>query len=183
MKTTPTGIAGVVLVESDRRVDQRGSFSRLFCAQSLRAIVGARTILQINQSRTEEVGAVRGLHYQAAPHAEMKLVRCVAGRVWDVAVDLRRGSPTFLQWHSEELSRENARMLVVPEGCAHGFQVLDKHSELLYLHTAYYAPESESGIQPADPMLAIRWPLPITSLSDRDRSHKLLTPDFRGLPL
>ena len=111
----------------------------------------------------------------------MKLVRCLKGRVWDVAVDLRGGSPTFLQWHAEELSPENARMMVIPEGCAHGFQVLESDSELLYLHTAIYAPESEGGVPYDDPCLSISWPLPVADLSERDRRHPPINPEFIGI--
>jgi dTDP-4-dehydrorhamnose 3,5-epimerase len=113
----------------------------------------------------------------------MKFVRCLRGRVWDVALDLREGSRTFLRWHAEELSPENTRMLVIPEGCAHGFQVLAADSELLYLHTAFYDPASEGGIRPDDPALAIPWPLAITDTSARDRGHALLESSFKGLSL
>jgi dTDP-4-dehydrorhamnose 3,5-epimerase len=121
------------------------------------------------------------MHFQNPPHAEMKLVRCLKGRVWDVAVDLRSGSPTFLRWHAEELAPEGARMLVIPEGCAHGFQALEPESELLYLHTAFYAPEAEGGVSYADPRLAITWPLPVSDLSPRDRSQPPIDHDFRGI--
>jgi dTDP-4-dehydrorhamnose 3,5-epimerase len=144
-------------------------------------VVGRRPIVQINHSCTTRVGAIRGLHFQYPPHAEMKLVRCLRGRVWDVAVDLRTGSPTFLRWHAEELSPRNARMLVIPEGCAHGFQVLDPDSELLYLHTASYAPPFDGGVRFDDPRLDIDWPLPLTDLSERDRCHAFLKADFSGL--
>src|SRR5207237_2682794 len=117
-----------------------------FCAVELADILGSRNIVQINLSSTRQAGAVRGLHFQRSPHAEMKLIRCLRGSVWDVAVDLRRGSPTFLKWHAEELDSNNARMMVVPEGCAHGFQTLVGDCELLYLHTASYALESEAGV-------------------------------------
>jgi dTDP-4-dehydrorhamnose 3,5-epimerase len=113
----------------------------------------------------------------------MKFVRCLRGRVWDVAVDLRAGSPTFLQWHAVELDPGTARMLVIPEGCAHGFQALEADSELLYLHTAAYAPEAEGGIRYDDPRLDIAWPKPASDLSERDRRHPLLTHDFAGLHL
>lgn len=176
-----TLIEGVKVVDSRAFADDRGAFVRLFCADELMSLIGPRQIVQINQSRTDTPGAVRGLHYQRPPHAEMKLVRCLKGRIWDVAVDLRAGSPTWLRWHAEELSADNHRMLVIPEGCAHGFQVLEEASELLYLHTAFYAPDSEGGIQPTDPMLAIQWPLPVRDLSARDQSHPLLTPGFQGI--
>lgn len=181
MKINPTSIAGVMVVETEPYADHRGAFARLFCSKALREIVGSRPIVQVNHSRTNTVGAVRGLHYQHPPDAEMKLVRCLRGKVWDVAVDLRAGLPTLLQWHAEELSAENGRMLVIPEGCAHGFQVLEENSELLYLHTAFYTPASEGGIQPTDSKLAIGWPLPVQDLSDRDRTHPLLPTEFRGL--
>jgi len=182
MKINRTAIAGIVVVEdSEACTDHRGAFARLFCSGALEEIVGSRQIVQVNHSRTQTIGAVRGLHYQRPPHAEMKLVRCLKGRIWDVAVDLRAGSSTFLRWHAEELSAENSRMLVLPEGCAHGFQVLEEGSELLYLHTAFYTPASEGGIQPTDPKLAIGWPLPIKDLSDRDRTHPLVTNEFVGL--
>ena len=136
--------------------------------------------MQINHSRTAAVGTVRGMHFQNPPHAEMKLVRCLKGRVWDVAVDLRAGSPTFLRWHAEVLAADNARMLVVPEGCAHGFQVLEPESELLYLHTANYAPEAEGGVFCEDPRLGIAWPLPVEGLSRRDLSFAPIATNFTG---
>jgi dTDP-4-dehydrorhamnose 3,5-epimerase len=176
-----TRIAGVFVVRTEFVRDHRGQFGRLFCRDELSAILGAREIIQINASRTSMRGAVRGLHYQRAPHAEMKLVRCVRGRVWDVAVDLRAGSETFLQWHAEELSADSGKMLVVPEGCAHGFQVLDAESEMLYLHTARYEPSSEGGVKFDDPRLGIAWPLSVCDLSARDSQHPALVSDFSGL--
>ena len=181
MKISQTPISGLMVVETESRSDQRGTFTRLYCQNELQEIIGSRKIVQINHSSTHTIGAVRGLHYQQAPHAEMKLVRCIEGKVWDVAVDLRVGSPTFLSWHAEELSKSNKRMMVIPEGCAHGFQVMEEDSELLYLHTAIYAPSLEGGVQAMDPKLAIHWPLPVQDLSDRDRNQSLLTSDFSGL--
>jgi len=181
MKIIPTRIAGLFVLEATPFEDNRGSFARLFCSQELREIVATRAIAQINLSRTRAVGAVRGLHYQRSPHAEMKFVHCIKGRVWDLALDLRSGSETYLQWHGEELSPLNRRTMVIPEGCAHGFQVLDPDSELLYLHTASYEASAEGGVQPTDPMLNIPWPLPVADLSTRDRSHPLLSSAFPGL--
>lgn len=181
MLIRPAPLAGVMVVEITRVADERGAFTRCYCERELKEIIGARRIVQINHSRTRATGAVRGMHYQRPPHAEMKLVRCLAGRVWDVTVDLRAGSPTFLHWHAEELSAGNARMLVIPEGCAHGFQALEEDSAMLYLHTEFYAPESEGGIRIDDPNLGIPWPLPLTDISQRDRSHPLLTRDFAGV--
>jgi dTDP-4-dehydrorhamnose 3,5-epimerase len=176
-----TAVRGVVVIEMNPFTDNRGAFTRLFCAAELEDVIGARRIVQINHSRTNAVAAVRGLHYQRPPHAEMKLITCLNGRVWDIALDLRAGSRTFLQWHAEELTPSNSRMIVIPEGCAHGFQVLEPGSELLYFHTAFYNSESEGGVRPTDPRLEIPWPLSISDLSQRDRNHPLLTDDFVGL--
>jgi dTDP-4-dehydrorhamnose 3,5-epimerase len=183
MNILQTSLYDVMIVETTAFCDERGLFARLYCENELADIIGQRRIVQINHSRTHAVGAVRGLHYQHPPHAEMKLVRCLKGRVWDVAVDLRANSPTFLQWHAEELAPDNARMLVIPEGCAHGFQVLEADSELLYLHTAAYQPEAEGGVAYNDPALNIDWPLPITELSQRDRHRAFIGTDFLGICL
>ncbi len=183
VKLAATPIDGVAVVETARFMDHRGAFARLFCEDALAGLLGERRIVQINHSRTVQVGAVRGMHFQHAPHAEMKMVRCLKGRVFDVAVDLRAASATFLQWHAVELSEENARMLVIPEGCAHGFQVLEPDSELLYLHTAAYAPAAEGGVRHDDPELAITWPRAATDLSERDRRHPLIDKAFCGVEL
>lgn len=183
MKVSPTGISGLVVVETSPRVDHRGAFERLFCERELSTLIGARRIAQINRSVTLQKGSVRGMHFQLPPHAEMKLIRCLKGRVWDVAVDLRAGSATFLRWHAEELSHENRRMMVIPEGFAHGFQTLEPGSELLYLHTVPYAPQSEDGIRFNDPALGISWPLSVVELSERDRQHPAIPLDFKGIQL
>lgn len=181
MEIHPTIIAGVVMVETAFLFDHRGGFARFFCERELMPVLGERRIVQINYSRTSVVGTVRGMHYQCPPHAEMKLIRCLRGRVWDVAVDLRAGSPTFLMWHAEELVPSNARMLVIPEGCAHGFQALEPDSELLYLHTTFFEPSSEGGVRYDDPQLAISWPLAVVGLSQRDQNHRPLESTFNGI--
>jgi len=181
MNIMATPIDGVMVIETTRTTDERGSFARLFCEDELASVIGKRRIVQINHSCTSSVGAVRGMHYQSAPYAEMKMVRCLKGKVWDVAVDLRRDSPTFLHWHAQELTPDNGVMMVIPEGVAHGFQVIASDSELLYLHTAAYTPEAEGGIRYDDPAIGIDWPLPVEDLSERDRHHALLTRDFKGL--
>ena len=183
MNILPTPIDGVFVIEHAPFHDSRGAFARLFCQNALSQILSSRQIVQINHSRTTSVGAVRGMHFQYSPHGEMKLIRCVKGEVWDVVVDLRANSKTFLQWHAEVLSPRNARMFVIPEGCAHGFQVLQADSELLYLHTAFYEPSAEGGVRFDDPRVNISWPLPVTDLSSRDKSHGLLPTDFVGLTL
>lgn len=177
----PGAIEGVRLAFSHERRDDRGAFARLFDAALLRDAQGDRPIVQVNRSMTRLPGTIRGLHYQSAPALEAKWVRCLRGRVFDVAVDLRRGSPTFLQHFAAELSAEAGNALFIPEGCAHGFQVIEPDSELLYLHTAPYAPEHEGGVRHDDPRLGIAWPLPVAGLSDRDRAFPLIAPDFEGL--
>jgi len=183
MNLVETIIPGVWVIESTAFQDNRGAFSRLFCSRDLQAIVGPRTIVQINHSLTHGVGAVRGLHFQNPPHAEMKIVRCLKGRVFDVAVDLRQGSPTFLKWTAVELTPENRFAFVIPEGCAHGFQVLEEDSELLYLHTAFYTPDAEGAVRFDDPRIGVNWPLTPTDLSARDLSHPHLKEDFKGIVL
>ena len=183
MNFLPTPIPGVFVVETSVVRDHRGKFYRAYCDQQLSEVYSGRSIRQINVSRTESPGAIRGLHLQLPPQAEMKGVRCLRGRVWDVAVDLRAQSPTFLGWYAHELSAQNNSMLVIPEGCAHGFQVLEEGSELLYLHTAAYSKDSEVGVRHDDPRLGISWPLPVCDLSDRDRNHPLLADDFSGFRL
>ena len=178
---TPLAIPGVVAVQRQRIGDARGSLSRVFCAGELAAAGWTWPVAQINHTHTVRAGTVRGMHYQRPPHAEAKLVTCLRGRVWDVAVDLRAGSPTFLHWCAQELSAENLTALLIPLGCAHGFQALTDDAELLYLHSAAYAPQAEGGLRPTDPRLGIAWPLPISELSARDAGHALLGASFTGL--
>jgi len=181
MKLMPTRIEGLFVAETDWMSDDRGAFSRLFCEHELAGAIGSRKIVQINRSLTISSGTVRGMHYQHPPHAETKLVRCTKGRILDVAIDIRAGSPTLLQWHAEELSPQNARMSIIPEGFAHGFQALEHDSELLYLHTNFYRPEAEGGVLCSDPQLAIPWPLPVANLCDRDQGYPILPRDFCGI--
>lgn len=182
MNLTPTFIEGLFIAGTEPVSDARGSFSRFFCARDLEPVLGARKIAQINQSETQKAGAVRGLHFQFPPHAEMKMVRCTHGRVYDVAVDVRQGSKTFLRHFAMELSADNGRMLVIPEGFAHGFQVLEPGSRMLYLHTAFYHKPAEGGLRCDDPALGIDWPLPVADLSPRDCEHPLIGADFKGVP-
>lgn len=181
LKIEETGIAGAVVISSTRRGDERGSFARWFCEEELATVWGDHRIMQANNSVTAEPGSVRGMHFQHAPHAEKKLIRCLAGRVFDVVLDLRAASPTFLQWRAVELAAGDDRAILIPEGCAHGFQALETDSSLLYLHTAMYAPQAEGGVRHDDPRAAIAWPLPPRNLSLRDLQHPLLPPDFDGI--
>lgn len=183
MNILQSSINGLTVVETTPFEDERGAFARLYCEQELRDLIGSRRIQQINYSRTARVGAVRGLHYQSYPHAEMKLVRCIKGGVWDVAVDLRFQSPTFLKWYAEELTPTNNRMMVIPEGFAHGFQVLKPDSEIIYIHTAFYSPNSEGGMRHDDPMIGIEWPITVTDLSKRDAEQPFIDSNFQGVYL
>lgn len=179
----PTTIADLVVIERNIAADSRGYFERIFCSTDLAEYFGSRMVAQINHTLTRGAGTIRGMHFQYPPHSEVKLVSCLQGRVFDVAVDLRRGSPTFLQWHAEVLSSENHRMLIIPEGFAHGFQTLTDDCELLYLHTAAYQVDAEGGVDALDPLLAIKWPLAPVERSERDRAHPPLTPSFVGIPV
>ena len=183
MQITQTSIVDLFVVKTTPIKDDRGAFTRFHCDKELASIIGNRHIVQINHSCTRSTGTVRGMHYQRAPHAEMKIVRCLRGRVWDVAIDLRQGSKTFLQWYAQELSPDNALMMVIPEGCAHGFQVLEADSELLYFHTAAYNPSVEGGVRYDDPSIGITWHLPVTELSFKDRQHQYIDHSFQGLKI
>lgn len=172
-----TPIRGVCELRSQIFVDSRGSFLNAFRAEG-ESFIGSwekRGIAQVNLSCSEVVGTIRGLHLQVAPHSEAKLVRCLKGRVWDVAVDLRGDSTTFSKWQAVELSPQRGNALLIPEGCAHGFQVLEPHSELLYLHSGAWVPEAESGVRWDDPQLAITWPSSPTELSERDLNLPFLS--------
>ena len=181
LESDDTPIAGLKRVRRIRLEDQRGFLARLFCADELCDVGWDAPVAQINHTRTLKRGSVRGLHFQRSPKAEKKLVHCLRGEVWDVAVDLRRGSPTFLRWHAERLSAENGVALLIPEGFAHGFQTLADDVEMLYVHSVAYSAADEGGVHPSDARLAIDWPLPIEQLSLRDDGHAPLAPDFQGL--
>lgn len=161
--------------------DSRGFLSRFFCAESFHAFSFDKGINQINHTLTQNKGTIRGMHYQNSPHAEMKLVSCLQGEVFDVAVDLRKDSPTFLQWYAEILSADNHKSLLIPEGFAHGFQTLTHNCELLYLHSAPYVKEAEGALNAMDSTLAIDWPVPASEMSERDRSHPMIEISFKGI--
>lgn len=175
-----TPLPDLILVQRKVIEDQRGFLSRFFCADEFREAGMSKPVVQINHTLTRVKGAVRGLHFQYPPHAETKLVSCLHGEVFDVAVDLRRDSPTFLQWHGVMLSAGNRQSLLIPEGFAHGFQALSEGCELIYLHTAAYQQKAEGGLNVADPKLGIAWPLNIAELSERDRNHKMIEQEFQG---
>ena len=180
---TDTPMSGLKLVQRLRVEDERGFLSRLYCSEEFDAAGLADSVCQINHTLTRTRGAVRGMHFQRPPHAEDKFVSCLRGTIFDVAVDLREGSPTFLKWYGAELSADNGISLFIPKGFAHGFQTLSGDCELLYLHTASYNRESEGGVGAFDPALAIDWPLPVTEMSARDRNHPPIDEDFAGILL
>jgi dTDP-4-dehydrorhamnose 3,5-epimerase len=178
-----TPLAGLQLVRRLPIRDERGWFERLYCADEFATLMAGRGIAQINRTLSAQRGTVRGLHYQTPPHAEAKLVSCLRGAVFDVAVDVRRGSATFLKWHAVHLSADNHHSLLIPPGFAHGFQTLEDNCELLYLHTAAYAAQAEAALNAGDPRLAIEWPAPISGQSARDAAHPLVGRDFQGVGL
>lgn len=169
-----TTLAGAVLIEPEPFRDSRGSFMRTFCTAEFATQDLATEFPQHSISTSCLAGTLRGLHFQAPPHAEIKLVRCIAGAVHDVIVDVRRHSPTFGHWEAFELSAANGRALIVPEGFAHGHQTLEDDTALLYLISKPYAAHAASGIRFDDPRLGIPWPRAISAISERDRSWPLL---------
>ncbi len=164
------GLDGVIVIEPERTEDERGHFARTWCRDAFAGRGLPVDFAQCNTSFNRRRGTLRGLHYQAAPHEEAKLIRCTRGRVFDVAVDVRPGSATLGRWCAAELSADNGRMVFIPGGFAHGFQTLEDASELFYQMSAAYAPEAVRGIRWDDPELAIDWPVADPILSERDRT-------------
>jgi dTDP-4-dehydrorhamnose 3,5-epimerase len=169
-----TGIEGVQEIRRLPFGDHRGRFLNVYRREDWQEIWGDRPIEQLNLSQSPRPGTIRGLHLQRGFPAEVRLVTCVQGRVWDVAVDLRPESPSRGRWHAVELSAEAGNSLLIPTGCAHGFQVLESHSQLLYVHAAAYRPQDETGVRWNDPDLGVAWPLEPTEMSERDRLLPLL---------
>jgi dTDP-4-dehydrorhamnose 3,5-epimerase len=167
-------LSGAFRVEIERKEDERGFFARTFCTDEFASQGLVNTFTQHSISFNVRTATLRGLHYQTAPHAETKLIRCTAGAVFDVLVDLRRSSPTFGRWHAEELTAENRNMLYVPAGLAHGFQSLRDDTELLYSIAPSYVAEAARGVAYDDPALGIKWPLRNPVVSDADRKRPLL---------
>ena len=168
MRSTPLKIPGAFVVEPDPIEDDRGFFALMWSpAEAARLGLNPR-LEQASLSFNRIKGTVRGMHFQAEPHAEAKLVRCQAGAIFDVVLDLRRDSPTYLRWDGATISAEDRRMIYIPEGCAHGFQTLADGAEVFYLLSQGFAPTSARGVRWDDPAFAIRWPGPVTCISDRD---------------
>ncbi|TWT87506.1 dTDP-4-dehydrorhamnose 3,5-epimerase [Pseudobythopirellula maris] len=169
-----TPLSGAYVIDLEKRGDDRGFFARVFCENEFGELDLAQNFLQVNNSLTTDRGALRGMHYQLAPHAETKVVRCIKGSLWDCIIDLRFDSPTFGEWYGIELSAENRRMLYVPKGFAHGFITLEPSTEALYFVDEFYAPQAERGVRYNDPRFGIEWPIEPVVLSEKDASW----PDF-----
>ena len=167
---TTTKLAGATIVDVERREDARGYFGRTFCEREFKANGLPTGMVQTNMSLTRKTGTLRGMHYQLAPHAEDKLVRCVRGAIWDAIVDIRPESPTYCQWIGVELSEDNGRMLLVPKGFAHGFVTLTDDASVNYQVSEFYTPAAERGARHDDPAFDIAWPIPVLDMSDKDRS-------------
>jgi dTDP-4-dehydrorhamnose 3,5-epimerase len=176
MRFEPTMVTGVLLVEQERHQDERGFFARTWCADELSARGLDARLAQTSVAFNHLRGTLRGLHYQAPPHAEAKLVRCTSGALFDVAVDLRPDSPTFRRWVGVELTPENGRALYIPAGCAHGCQTLADRTEVLYHISAGHHPASARGVRWDDAAFGIQWPLPVAVIAARDRHYPDLDP-------
>jgi dTDP-4-dehydrorhamnose 3,5-epimerase len=176
MLFTETPLAGAYVIDLEKRGDDRGFFARAFCEKEFGGLGLATRFVQVNNSLSARRGTLRGMHYQLAPRAETKLVRCIRGALFDVALDLRPGSPTFGKSFGAELSAENRRMMYVPKGFAHGFITLADDTEAFYFVDEFYGPEQERGLRWNDPRFAISWPIPPAVLSDKDRDHRDFDP-------
>ena len=180
MKLTELPLPGLYRIDTLPRTDDRGRFTRIVCDEALAAIRPGLSFRQVNVSETFRRGTVRGMHFQVPPAAEAKLIRCLRGRVFDVAVDLRKGSPTYLSWNAIELGEGSDSQVFIPEGFAHGFQALSDDVQLLYFHTAPWQPAHERRVHCQDPRIAIRWPLPVMHLSPADAVAPRVDGDFEG---
>ncbi|STQ83764.1 dTDP-4-dehydrorhamnose 3,5-epimerase [Helicobacter fennelliae] len=178
---TPTPLQSCFVIEPKPLRDERGYFERFFCTQDFEEIGLKKPIMQINHSKTIGKGSVRGLHYQTPPFCETKIVRCIKGAIYDVAVDLRKDSPTFLQYFGIELNETNAKYLYIPEGFAHGFQSLSDEVEIFYLATQAFCPEADSAINALDPTINIKWQFEITNISTKDKNAPCIDNNFKGL--
>ena len=181
MEIKKTTLNGLFIVHPSKFNDERGFFTRIFCKEKFSDIGFKNEFVQSNYSFNLHNGTIRGMHFQKPPYNEAKLIRCIKGSINDVAIDLRKNSPTFLQHYSIELTESNMLSILIPEGFAHGFQTLQDNSVLLYHHTQYYTPLAEDGIRFDDPILNIKWTLPPVMVSNKDKSYKLIDNNFKGI--
>jgi len=179
----PSPLSGAFTIDVEPFIDNRGFFTRVFCENEFAQHGLVQHFVQANHSGTNGKGVIRGMHFQHAPFCEVKLVKCVQGGVFDVIVDVRKGSPTFLQWFGAELTAENKRMMYLPAGFAHGFQTLTDYSEITYMVSNFYNKESEGGVRYNDEKVKIGWPLPVSVVSDKDQHIPLIDPGFKGVIL
>jgi dTDP-4-dehydrorhamnose 3,5-epimerase len=177
MKFVPALIAGAWTLEPERIEDERGYFARTWSRNEFAEHGIDVEMVQGNTGYSNLRGTVRGMHWQQEPHQEVKLIRCIAGRIFDVVVDMRVESPTYLSWFGAELSKDNGVMMLVPSGCAHGYQTLADAAEISYLTSAFYEPSSATGVRWDDPRIGVRWPVDVTIVSERDRSWPLISSD------
>lgn len=178
-----TPVKGAYIIELNPYNDERGLFVRTFCKNEFKTIGHDAEFVQFNHSITLKKGTIRGMHYQIPPFSEIKLIRCVRGSVFDVIIDIRKDSPTYLKSFAMELSEYNMLSLYIPKGMAHGFQTLENNSQLIYHHTAFYTPGYEAGIRYDDPLTGIQWPLPVSVITDKDKNHPLLNNTFKGITI
>lgn len=178
---TPSPLAGCYTINFQPHTDDRGWFSRVYCQKEFETINHHLPFVQFNHSFNHKKGTIRGMHYQNPPFQEIKLIRCISGAVYDVVIDLRKDSPTFLQHFGIELSAINHQMIYIPNGFAHGFQTLEDNTQLLYHHTEFYQPGYEAGIHYLDPKVQIDWKLPLSIISDRDKNFNFINQNFKGI--
>lgn len=183
MKFIETSLSGCFIMEPNKLVDERGVFARTFCKREFSKIKFDKEFVQFNHSFNKYKGTIRGMHFQKPPFSETKLIRCINGSVFDVAVDLRADSPTFLQYFGVVLSAEAMNSILIPPGFAHGFQTLEDNVALIYHHTEYFTPSADSGICYNDPALKIEWKLPLTVISEKDKSYKQIDRNFKGITI
>jgi len=182
IKTKECSIKGVFEITPEILEDQRGFFYRAFCKEEFKKITSSEFV-QVNHSFNRSKNTLRGLHYQNPPHCEEKIIRCVSGSIFDVFVDLRYNSDTFLHWGSIHLTAQLRNMIFIPKGIAHGFLTLEDNTELIYHHSEFYSPDHESGLKYSDPRIAIHWPEEISIISERDNNHPLIENIYKGLVL
>jgi dTDP-4-dehydrorhamnose 3,5-epimerase len=178
MNFNKTKFPEVYLIDLEKYGDDRGFFARAFCVKEFEEYDLDNRIVQVNNSLSAEKGTLRGMHYQLPPNAETKIIRCIRGSLYDVIIDLRKDSPTFLKWYGAELTADNRKMLYVPGGFAHGFITLEDNTEAIYFVTEFYSPEMERGIRWNDPAFAIDWPIHPRVISEKDRNHRDFDPSY-----
>lgn len=174
MKFKETKLKGLYIIEPEIHFDDRGYFARIFCKQELSKTGIDFNIVQANRSLNKKQGTIRGMHFQKPPKVEDKIIQCIKGKIYDVAIDLRQDSPTYGEWVAEKLSEENKKMFLIPKGFAHGFQTLTDNCEILYFMSEFYSPQYESGVRWDDPFFNIKWPIKNRVVSEKDKNWPLI---------